>query len=232
MSRENTDDQAESLLRLYPFARSQPNPLAHALQTLIEEERMRRGTPEPLTGAYSRIALTQGSILNGEFDLSTMGHWESWPIGAVIVDLKETILLNQRYGFQITDGALRAIGEALRARFRSGKLVRMHGDCFAVLLPPSSEVPMSESYATEIPALLTKAVLASLPDDGEPPPGIAFTPALLQLRIVNPPNAAILGPLVYAECERAYVLQRTGGATGIQERRVDLQGSVQVPAGR
>lgn len=225
-----TDDEARTLVEYFPFSKTHGADAAKvAFKALLDQESLRRGLPEEGTGAFSRVALTQGSLLNSEYDLSTHGHWDAWELGAVIVDPRETILLNQRYGFAVGDKVLRAVATALKTRFPRGKIVRIHVDAFAALLPPSAETPMDPAFATELPPLLHAAVTAVLPDDGEAPPKLQFTVSLLRLKIANPSHAQVLGPLVWAECERAHVLERSGQANGVQERRVDLAGAVAIP---
>lgn len=225
-----TDEQARTLVEYFPFSKTHGKDApAVAFKALLDQESHRRGVPEETTGAFNRVALTQGSLINAEYDLSTHGHWDAWEIGAVIVDPKELILLNQRYSFSVGDAALKAIVTALKGRFPRGKVVRIHVDAFAVLLPPSAETPLEPAFASELKPLLRAAVEGILPQDGEPKPKLDFTISLLRLKIANPSHAQVLGPLIWAECERAHVLERSGQAHGIQERRVDLAGAVAIP---
>lgn len=227
MSLTLTDEQAKAILELAPFGRHYgADAVSTALNALIEAERQRRGDPDPVTGAIWGKALLEGTLLSREYDRDTHGHWDAWPIAAVTVDLKETIKLNMRYGFAEVDVALRAFATALKTRFPKGKVVRTQGDAFTVLLPPSAETTIDASLSEELPRLLAPAIQAALPEDGEAKPDLRFTIALLNLRISDPPNTRVLGPLVWAECERAYVLQQSGKASGVQERRLDLHGSV------
>lgn len=225
-----TEEQARTLVDYFPFSRTHGKDApAVAFKALLDQESHRRGVPEESTGAFNRVALTQGSLINAEYDLSTHGHWDAWELGAVIVDPRELILLNQRYGFSVGDQVLKAIVTALKTRFPRGKIVRIHVDAFATLLPPSAETPLDLSFASDVPELLCAAVSAVLPDDGAPLPKLDFTVSLLRLKIANPSHAQVLGPLIWAECERAHVLQRSGQAEGIQDRRIDLAGAVSIP---
>ena len=222
--------EEDALLRFFPWVKSQEgDPVRTALLALIDQEAQRRGRPDPISGAFGRVALTQGTLLNEEYDLSTHGHLDAWEIGAVVIDPRELILLNQRYSFSVGDRALAAIVNALKCRFPRARIVRIHVDAFAVLLPPSAETPLNPAFATELPPLLAAAVSAVLPEDGEPKKLLEFTVSLLRLKISHPSHPQVLGPLVWAECERAHVLTRSGQATGIQERRVDLEGAVSIP---
>lgn len=220
-----TDTQQALLFQLFPWARSRATPEDTALQALFDSEQWRRCVPDP-TGAFHRTALMEGPLLAQEYDLTTHAHWDAWEIGAVVVDLRGTILLNQRYGFRTGDQVLKAVAGALRTRFSRGKTVRIHDDAFAALLPPSAEEPLAAAFATELPPLLAAAVKAALPDDGEAPPALDFTVSLLRLKLKAPSHWQVIGPLVWAECERAHVLQRSGAVSGIQERFLDLAGPV------
>jgi len=220
-----TDEQEQLLFRLFPWARSRQDPSSTALQALFDSEQWRRCVPDP-TGAFHRTALMEGPLLAQEYDLTTHAHWDAWELGAAVVDLRGTILLNQRYGFRAGDQVLRAVAGALTSRFRAGKIVRIHDDAFAALLPPSAEEPVQASFAEELPPLLARAVLAVLPEDGEPPPSPEFTVSLLRLKLRAPSHWQVIGPLTWAECERAHVLQRSGTVQGVQERMLDLAGPV------
>jgi hypothetical protein len=53
---------------------------------------------------------------------------------------------------------------------------------------------------------------------------MAFTLGALRLTLVDPPNWQMLGPLVWAECERALIIARRAPYEGVLERRVELNG--------
>jgi len=222
----NLSDAQEQLLhRLFPWARSRQDPNGTALQALFDSEQWRRCVPDP-TGAFHRTALMEGPLLAQEYDLTTHAHWDAWELGAAVVDLRGTILLNQRYGFRTGDQVLRAVAGALKTRFPAGKVVRIHDDAFAALLPPSAEEQVQAALAEELPPRLAQAVLDVLPEDGEPRPTPAFTVSLLRLKLRAPSHWQVIGPLAWAECERAHVLQRSGSVSGVQERLLDLAGPV------
>jgi hypothetical protein len=46
--------------------------------------------------------------------------------------------------------------------------------------------------------------------------------------VVDPPNWQVLGPLVWAECERAHLVFRRTKVTGLLKRRVVLDGRLPV----
>jgi GGDEF domain-containing protein len=227
---EIPDELAKELVSLFG-ARMQAHrekATEQALRALLDAERSRRGEPDRVTGAFHVLALTQGSLLRYEYDLSTHGHHEGWEIGAVIVDPLELIKVNQSHGFPAGDAALRAIADTLREVFPSGRLVRIHSDAFAMLLPPSSERVVDagleqttrEALREGVPRRLTAAGLSGIALD--------YTVALLHLIIENPSHWQVLGPLVWAESERALVLARTRAAQGVQRRRIPLEAAVPI----
>src|SRR5690242_20586320 len=139
---EISDELATALVALFgPRVQMQKDQgLETALRALYDAERFRRGEPDP-SGAFHAFALLQGSLLRREYDLSTHGHYEEgWAIGAVVVDIKELILVNQAHGFETGDRALREVVAALKALYPSALVVRIHSDAFAALLPPSAEI--------------------------------------------------------------------------------------------
>ena len=197
-----------------------------ALESLIRHEEWRRGAPEAFTGALMPDALMQGTLLKREFDLSVHAH-TGWEVGAVIVDVKGLILVNQDAGFASGDRVLLETAAALRAALPRGLMVRMHGDCYAVLfLPSSGEVIRDEHLVqvTEALARVPPAVEATQKFPFSQPLG--FTISALRLRIFDPAHWQVLGPLVVSELERAHAMTRRGLASGIQERELRLDGRV------
>ncbi|MFP2909770.1 hypothetical protein ACLESD_32935, partial [Pyxidicoccus sp. 3LFB2] len=57
----------------------------------------------------------------------------------------------------------------------------------------------------------------------------AWTVSLLELTVDAPSHWQVLGPLVWAELERTHVMVRTGRASGLQQRRLRLDGFVPGP---
>lgn len=216
---------ATSLVTLYPrLVQRSPEPVKVALQRLLDEEHARRGVPDA-TGALNPLALTQGTLLKEEFDLSTHAHHAGWTVGALIADVKGMIHINARHGFPAGDAMLRAVVESLRAQFPGAKVVRLQGDNFAVLLVPTSGLPVTEALREPVRSRLSADARAALPEGAEAPD---FTLALLELTIEQPTHWQVLGPLVWGELERAYTLERTGNAGGLQHRRLQLGGFVPV----
>ncbi len=183
-----------------------------AVEALADAEAARRGEPDPVSGALHGLALTQGSLMKREYDLSTHGHHEGWDVGAVIVDIQRLIRVNMAHGFAAGDAALRQVAQTLMNTFPTARVVRQHPDAFCVLLPPSAEVPLtSELRAQTLEALRT-----------EGPAGLDYTVALLQLTLQKPSHWQVLGPLIWAECERA-LTQVSRGHPGEQILRRVLQ---------
>jgi GGDEF domain-containing protein len=217
------DTQATSLVALYPrLVQRSPEPVKVALQRLLDEEHSRRGVPDA-TGALNPLALTQGTLLKEEFDLSTHAHHAGWTVGALIADVKGMIHVNARHGFPTGDAMLRAVVESLRAQFPGAKVVRLQGDCFAALLVPTSGLSVTEAMRESARARLAADARAALPAGAEAPD---FTLALLELTIEQPTHWQVLGPLMWGELERAYTVEHLGNAGGLQRRRLQLGGFV------
>lgn len=226
------DSTATALVSLYAtlIQRMRPaDPVKLALEQLLEAEQARRGLPDAKTGALHPLALTQGSLLKEEFDVALHGPVEEWTVGALVADVKEMIHVNARHGFPVGDALLKALAGALRAAFPSARLVRLQGDAFAVLMAPTSGLRVSEEQRATALKHLEEAARSALPAGAEPP---AFTVALLELTLLQPSHWQVLGPLVWAELERAYTLERLGHASGVQRRRLELQGFVPTAHGR
>lgn len=219
-----TDAQATALLSLHPWAqRHGERAVAVALDALLTAEQGRRGEPDPRTGAAPVAALLQGSLLQAEFDPSL--HLEGWRLGAVVADVREMMRHNARLGFARGDALLAAVAGALRAALPTARVVRLHGDAFAALLPPSSGVALEEAHATQARAALG-AALAPFAREGEVPAPVEVTVALLDLTVTQPAHWQVLGPLVWSELERALLLERLERARGLQTRRLELGGAV------
>jgi GGDEF domain-containing protein len=197
-----------------------------ALEALVDAEAARRGEPDPVSGAVHALALTHGALMKKEYDLSTHGHHAGWEVGALVVDIKALIRVNLAHGFPAGDAVLRAVARALEALLPTGKVVRLHPDAFAVLLPPSSEVVVEADLEPRARQALGAQVPALLAEAGGPQVSLDYTVALLALTLVKPSHWQVLGPLIWAECERALSQAGRGVARGIQCRRIDLDGAV------
>jgi len=227
MPRSVEDALAEAAITLMvPYSRTHPGPndFTAALEQLVLREQARRGHPDPLTGALQALALLQGDRLKQEFDLSVHAH-TGWPVGAVIVDVKELILINADRGMMAGDEALKVVASALRRALPEVPVLRVHGDCFAALFLPSTGLELEAAHVDRVWATLDEAahLLASPSGAGA---RVDFTVSALRLRIFDPAHWQVLGPLVLSEIERAQVMARRGLASGIQERAVRLEGRV------
>jgi GGDEF domain-containing protein len=204
--------RAATLRALFPWSGARSDPEAAALDALIEGEQARRGQPDPISGALHAYALTQGAVLKEEFDLATHAHHPAWRIDAITVDLLSLITVNQERGFDAGHALLRATASALKRLYPRGKLVRIHGDCFAALLPPSAETLVDDATRDRVRATLTAELQHPV------------TVSAFSLEVIAPSHWQLLGPLVWAEAERAHALERRGGAPPVQRRRFDLDG--------
>jgi GGDEF domain-containing protein len=192
------------------------------VDAVIEAEKRRQGDPDPVSGAFSRLALTQGTLLREEYDHGTHFFAGGAVLGAAIVDTVGLIHLNMKYGFPKVDGALKAQVAALREVCPRAKIVRIHGDAFAAVLGPTADQPVEESLRPRLAAALDAATRASLGHE-EP---VRFHVALLELKVQNPPNHDVLGPLLWGECERALVLAARGQGGGVLRRHVNFDATV------
>jgi hypothetical protein len=55
---------------------------------------------------------------------------------------------------------------------------------------------------------------------------VEFTISALRLTVRDPSHWQVLGPLLWAEIERAHVMARRGRAAGVQERELHLDGRI------
>ncbi len=225
MSHTISDQLAGRVVSLFPHLKDRPDAPAWLLEQLVDAECHRRGLPDRVSGAFHALALNQGSLLKEEFDLSTHGHSDGWVIGALLVDPREMILFNQRHGFAAGDALLAALVKVMQQQCPKAKVVRVHGDGFAILHGPTAERRVSVSQVPALrDALVAAAKLAAPGDFADGREGLGFTLGALELTVVDPPNWQILGPLVWAECERALMILRRRNAVELVERRVVLDG--------
>ncbi|MFY2559258.1 GGDEF domain-containing protein [Corallococcus terminator] len=226
------DATATALIALHPWVltRSPQAPVQAAVEVLLQAEQARRGHPDPKTGALQVPALTQGSLLKEEYDLSTHAHHDGWRVGAVIADVKEMISLNARFGFAIGDAILRATVESLAAQYPGAKVIRLHPDAFAALLVPTSQLTVSADLAGPTHERLSRDVRRVLPEGTPDTEALRWTVSLLEVTVDSPSHWQVLGPLLWAELERAHVMQRSGRADGLQQRRLRLDASIPGPA--
>ena len=188
------DAQFRRVRALFP---SVPEPAA-GLVALIDAEAHRRGERDAVSGAYHALALNQGSLLKEEYDLAAHAHHDGWAIGAAVVDVRELTVVNMNHGFEVGDRVLRHTATALQQTCPRAKVVRVHSDAFAVLLGPTAEETIEPGLTAKLRAALANSA----------PLALEYSIGLLELTIVAPSHWQVLGPLVWAECERALVLAR------------------------
>jgi len=217
MPTEVSEASQRALLRLFPTAAGRPDAVPWLVAQLVDAERHRRGEPDVVSGAFHALALTQGALVREEYDLNTHGHADGWVMGALLVDPRELILVNRDRGFPAGDAALRAIADALREVVPTAKVVRVHSDGFAALLGPTAQREVSEALLPPLAAALA-AHLARVETS------LHFTLGALELTVVDPPSWQVLGPLIWAEVERALVVFRRTAFQGVLRRRVVLDG--------
>ncbi|HEY1089266.1 MAG TPA: diguanylate cyclase [Archangium sp.] len=210
---EITERSERALLALFPTAQGRPDAPTWLVDQLVDAELHRRGTPDAVSGAIHALALNQGNLLKEEFDLSTHGHSDGWMINAILVDPLEFTVFNMHHGFKAGDAALRSMVDAMKAVCPSSKVVRIHTDGFAVLLGPTSDTRLTPDLLPRLREELAAKV-----------PNVKFTLGQLELTVVDPPNWQVLGPLVWAECERALTIARRKPTDALQQRRVVLDG--------
>lgn len=221
------DATATALVALHPWAVARSSqPVQLAVETLLEAERARRGQPDKL-GAIPALALTQGSLLKEEFDLSTHAHHDGWRVGAVIADVQGMITVNARFGFGVGDAVLKATVESLGAQYPGAKVVRIHPDAFAALLTPTSQLSVREEQREATRTRLAEDVAKVLPSGTASADAPRHTVTLLEFTVDQPSHWQVLGPLLWAELERAHVIERLGRTTDVvQRRRISLHGFV------
>ena len=198
------------------------NPNDMNVEAVLEAEKRRQGDPDPVSGAFSRLALTQGTLLKEEYDHGTHFFAGGTVIGAAVVDTVHLTHLNMEHGFKKVDQALVAQVNALREVCPRGKVVRIHGDAFAVVLGPTAEQEVEPGLREKLVTALKAATQREL---GAP---AGFWCALLRLRVKEPPNYEVLGPLLWGECERALAIEQRGlgGAGTVLERFIDFNATL------
>lgn len=213
MAHEISDRSAKALLYLFPTAKGRPDAPSWLVDQVVNAELHRRGHLDDVSGAFHALALKEGALLKEEYDLSTHGHADGWVLGALLVDPLEFTVFNMTRGLPAGDAALKAMVAVMREVCPRAKVVRIHTDGFAVLLGPTADQPLTDAL---VPAL-REALSQRLPE-------LRFTLGALELTLVDPPHWQVLGPLAWAECERALVIARRGGVSAIQRRHLALDG--------
>lgn len=221
-----TDAQGLALTQLLPRSLVYgEEALARSVDVLISQEQLRRGAPDPATGAKDVAALLQGSLLQREYDVGLHFDQSGWLLTGLVIDVKGMTLHNMRLGFPRGDELLRTTVATLGATLPDAAIVRLHGDAFAALFLPTLSGSLKPNDAERVHAALAEA-MAPFSSSEEP---VQFALAQLHLRIVQPAHWQVLGPLVWSEFERALLLERLGRASGLQERTIVLDAAIPGP---
>lgn len=215
-----SEKSERALLSLFPRVQGRADAPTWLVDQVVDAELHRAGHPDP-TGALHALSLNQGSLMKEEYDLSTHGHADGWVIEALVVDPRELTVFNMRHGFPAGDAALRAMVATMKELAPRAKVVRTHTDGFAILLGPTADTRLRPELLVALRSALPKAVTAVTPTTEA---AMAFTFGQLRLTVVDPPNWQVLGPLVWAECERALMIARRAPSDLVLERRLVLDG--------
>ena len=113
------DSQLRRVRAMFPRV---PDP-DQALIALIDAEAHRRAERDEISGAFHALALTQGSLIKEEYDLTTHSHHAGWKIGAAVVDIRELTVVNMNHGFPMGDQVLRHTASALQRTCPTAKVV-------------------------------------------------------------------------------------------------------------
>ena len=119
-----------------------------------------------------------------------------------------------------------AVASALGSAFPNAPVVRVHTDCFAALLVPSSGIELAPEHLGLAAETLRHAVDEFRARETALRRPVEFTLSAVRLVVLDPSHGQLLGPLLWAEIERAHVMSRRGLASGIQERTLRLDGRV------
>ncbi|HEY1904956.1 MAG TPA: GGDEF domain-containing protein, partial [Myxococcaceae bacterium] len=103
--------------------------------------------------------------------------------------------------------------------------------CFAALLVPSSGIELAPEHLGLAAETLRHAVDEFRARETGLRRPVEFTLSALRLVVLDPSHWQVLGPLFWAEIERAHVMARRGLASGIQERTLRLDGRVPILPG-
>jgi GGDEF domain-containing protein len=199
---------------------------ADGLDFLVRDARLRRGDPETQTGALARHYLVEGALLRGTLPRPEHGLDGPWQAGIVAVDVRSLLRINDQLGMEAGERTLRVVADGLRGLYPQRPVVRLHGDAYAALLLPPHEHRFAEGTPERVRERLAQLTAVRVPELSARGLAPAFTVAALDLVIDRPFHWRVLGPLVWAEAERALAVVRTGRGEEVQRRKVSLDGFV------
>jgi GGDEF domain-containing protein len=222
------DSMVDDLNRLVPWASNYDGrELEEAISYLIRREKNRRGNPDPLTGLPGYLALTQGPLLHQhlwgrEYKLSVT-------FSGLVLDVRGMSMINDCYGHEAGNELLAGVGEIVRDLRDDAVHIRAVGDAFATFAIADLDDGELRRWRDDLVARFDAlgARLLEGWDRVEDAPEACWEPnatvAALRLTVIRPHSWHILGPLLFEEGDRAYTVARAG-PTGVQERRIDLDG--------
>jgi diguanylate cyclase (GGDEF)-like protein len=123
----------------------------------LHQERERQAVIDGLTGVANRRSFNE--MLAREFERAKR---YDQPLSLVLIDLDHLKKINDTYGHQAGDEAIKSIGSVLRQSSRSVDLpARYGGEEFCVLLP-NTEIDMAEQLAERLRRLINEVSLTDV----------------------------------------------------------------------
>ena len=227
MARVSIDDSlVDTITELAPGEVEGRKHFGDGLQSVVLQALMRKGAPDPQTGALARSYLIEGVMLRDTLPDPDHGLDGEWRAGIVAVDVRGLALVNDRLGMEAGEKLLAIVAEGLRAFANDRPIVRIHGDAFAVLYLPPDPHDLDDGSAATLETQLVSRAREQVPELDAQGIAPAFTVGASDLVIDRPSHWRILGPLVWAEAERAHHAVRNRAVLGLQRRRILLDGYV------
>lgn len=218
------DELVDTITDLAPSEVDGRKHFGDGLQSVVLQALMRKGIPDPQTGTLTRSYLIEGVLLRDTLEQPELGTGGEWSCGVVAVDVRGLKLVNDRLGMEGGERMLKLVADGLYAFCPDRPIIRLHGDAFAALYLPPGGHNISDGSPERLADALGALADERMPGLEEHDLDPAFTVAALDLVIERPFHWRVLGPLVWAEAERAHVAVRAGRASGLQHRRIALDG--------
>lgn len=115
----------------------------------LHQEKERQAVTDGLTGIANRRSF--GETLAREFERAK--RYEQ-PLSLVVIDMDFLKVINDSFGHQIGDEAIRQIGRILKQSSRSIDLAARYGGEEFCLLLPNTEIKMAEQFAERLRRLI------------------------------------------------------------------------------